>query len=86
MKTTTSIGGRCKRGDTLSRAVLITRTLSRAAMPPEIMTSRHRPYGAWLLFQSEKEFSTELLAFPSHDFISITGRGVPGGRLERDRI
>ena len=85
MKTTTSIGGRCKRGDTLSRAVLITRTLSRAAMPPERITSRHRPYGAWLLFHCEMEFR-ELRAFPSHDFISITGRGVPGGRPERDRI
>ena len=26
------------------------------------------------------------LTFPSHGFISITGRSVPGGRLERDRI
>ena len=40
-----------------------------------------------LVALSEREgVSVELLAFPSHDFISITGRGVPGGRLERDRI
>jgi len=40
-----------------------------------------------LVALSEREgVSVELLAFPSHDFISITGRGVPGGRPERDRI
>ena len=77
MKTTTSIGGRCKRGDTLSRAVLITRELSWALKPKREYDTDKTPLcflfagGLWRVLPAE---IPALVGLSTRDFASWRSR------------